>query len=102
MDTNEIHQALRDGLITVNFTKVNGTKRTMIATLNDSYLPKQTVETTTARDPNLLVVWDTEHNGWRTIKVDSIIEWAPGENSVKPVEAVKVLDNAAIGWVPNK
>jgi hypothetical protein len=98
----DIHQALRDGPITVNFTKVNGHKRTMIATLNEAFLPKKEVDKTTARDPNLLVVWDIEQQGWRTIKVDSIIEWAPGENSIAAVVDVPKPDAKTIGWVPNK
>jgi len=106
MDVNEIKAALYEGLITVNFTKVNGHKRTMVCTLHEAHLPPPHPEKdNTTRDPNLLVVFDTEHYGWRTIKVDAIIDWAPGANSITPlgeeVPATPQTDSGPIGWTPN-
>jgi hypothetical protein len=104
MDVNQIKAALSEGLITVNFTKVNGHKRQMVCTLNDAYLPPPHPEKDNkTRDPNLLVVFDTEHHGWRTIKVDAIIDWAPGANSVAPIaeEILAPADTGPLGWTPN-
>lgn len=99
MDLHALKSALKAGLVTIDFTKVNGSRRTMIATLDENHgVPPAGAETTSrVRDPNLLVVWDTEHAGWRTIKVDSIREWTDGKLDV-------VIDqNAPVvgGWQPN-
>jgi len=43
-DRNEILNALRNGDVIVEFTKVNGDYRKMICTLNESVVPKATKE----------------------------------------------------------
>jgi len=61
---------LQQGVRTIVFTKVDGTERTMKATLQESVVPAST-GTSTAPDSNL-VVWDTEKNGWRSVRINSI------------------------------
>src|ERR1700761_6667689 len=78
MDQLELAQlkaARKLGVESITFTKVNGARRTMLATLQPSDIPETGQTSTRVKDPNLLVVWDTEHSGWRTIKVDSIRTW---------------------------
>lgn len=79
MDINELKGALYQGIVTVEFTKVSGVKRVMLATLSPSILPPKN-ESLASNTPNdsVLVVWDTEQNGWRSIKIDSIITWESG------------------------
>lgn len=61
---------LQQGVRTIVFTKVDGTERTMKATLQESVVPAST-GTSTAPDSNL-VVWDTEKSGWRSVRINSI------------------------------
>jgi hypothetical protein len=82
-DVTALKLALLEGKVTVDFTKVNGARRTMVATLFPDFLPPPHPEKDNkTKDPNLLIVFDTEHQGWRTIKAESILDWAPGENSL--------------------
>lgn len=67
---------LRNNVVTVTFTKVNGEERTMQCTLIAEYIPNasnsdgkvllQESETKT------VAVWDTQANGWRSFRVDSV------------------------------
>lgn len=82
MDINGLLAALRTGLATIDFTKVNGAKRTMVATLEPSRLPERVVEGKDNKPLNdeTIVVFDVEHHGWRTIRKESIHAWAPGDD----------------------
>jgi hypothetical protein len=103
MDINELNQlkmALRSGKATIDFTKVNGNRRTMVATLDaGSGMPAIESSNAKVKDTNLLVVWDTEHAGWRTIKVDSIRSWTAGE--VEGATAQPSSPPTIGGWQPN-
>jgi len=50
----------------------------MTCTLQPSFLPEQ-VETEKTRKQNddVLSVWDTESNGWRSFRFDSVISYSP-------------------------
>lgn len=98
MDIHEIKQALREGLVTIDYTKVNGERRRMVATLDSAVVPPVTSEQIKVRDPNNMVVWDTEHAGWRTVKVDSIREWVRGIAELAPEEPKASIIGA---WVPS-
>ncbi len=101
-DLNQLKAALTAGPVTIWFTKVNGHKRTMVCTLAQSALPPANPDTDAAaksnktRDPNLLVVFDIQMHGWRSIKVDSISKWEIGEVTEAPVEVTP----PTIGWTP--
>ena len=98
MDTTELNTlktTLKAGKVTIEFTKTNGVRRLMTATLDPSVIPP--TSSTKVKDQKLLVVWDVHHNGWRTIRVDSIHKWEPGEVSDSlPVQAAPT----SIGWTP--
>jgi len=71
---------LKLGECTIVFDKVDGSKRIMKSTLNDSYIDQHTMTTGTAsiaRTPNenILVVFDTEKNDWRSMRKESITDW---------------------------
>ena len=61
---------LQQGVRTIVFTKVDGTERTMKATLQESVVPA-TTGASTAPDSNL-VVWDTDISAWRSVRINSI------------------------------
>jgi 2-C-methyl-D-erythritol 4-phosphate cytidylyltransferase len=69
---------LRESVIEVTFTKVNGEKRIMRCTLDQKQIP-QTIDYNHlkeqhARKENLDVIaaWDVQANGWRSFRVDSV------------------------------
>lgn len=66
---------LKQGVVTVVFEKQDGTDRTMQCTLSEDIVPPLDT-TAVARkrmaNPDVLAVWDTENNGWRSFRFDSI------------------------------
>lgn len=71
----DLIQYLREKVLTITFTKKDGTERVMKCTLMDSYLPETDVITESRERPTGLVsVWDVEANGWRSFYVESITD----------------------------
>ena len=69
-------EGLKNNLVKVVFTKVNGDERTMNCTLHDSILPEPTItETTKKVNPDTISVWDIDNDGWRSFRVDSVKEF---------------------------
>jgi len=72
----EFLDLLHQGPVQVKFTKVDGTERSMVCTLQESYLPARPAATTNAtgaRKPEHIVpVWSILDQGWRSIRVDSV------------------------------
>ena len=71
-----LRNALREGVVRIAFTKVNGDERVMNCTLHSDHLPPQTdiVEHTTKQNANVLAVWDIDSKGWRSFRIDSVKE----------------------------
>jgi hypothetical protein len=63
-------QQLLTGTRTITFTKVDGNERVMNATLQESVVPA-TEGKRTAPVSNL-VVFDTDKQEWRSVRIDSI------------------------------
>jgi hypothetical protein len=66
---------LTKGVVTVVFEKNDGTERTMNCTLSEDIVPP--LDTTVVKqkriqNPDVLAVWDTDANGWRSFRFDSI------------------------------
>ena len=73
----ELLDLLLQGPVQVKFTKVDGTERTMVCTLNEAYLPART-ETEAPSKPkpdHIVPVWSIDDQGWRSIRVDSVKSW---------------------------
>ena len=72
----DIVKQLHESVCTVTFTKVNGEERVMSCTLKESLLPAQTdVEELIQKkkpNPDVLAVWDTVAEGWRSFRWDSL------------------------------
>jgi len=67
---------LHGGIISVKFTKKDGSERTMRCTLNEAYIKpyeKKTDKEKTVND-NSVSVWDIENDSWRSFRLDSILE----------------------------
>jgi hypothetical protein len=86
---------LQSGIATVQFTKVNGEKRTMSATLVEKLIEENTTnkdkngnvgtntpdvlanvkEDKRKTNPNLIVCFDLDKKDWRSYRVDSLISF---------------------------
>ena len=79
MEKHELKQILENGVVTVVFTKKDGTERTMKCTLLPEYLPHQgatlLVEGANRKENiDVLSVWDVDENGWRSFRLESVKE----------------------------
>lgn len=67
---------LRHNVVTVTFTKVNGEERVMQCTLMSEYVPNAPTNNGQVllqeSEAKAISVWDTQVNGWRSFRVDSI------------------------------
>lgn len=69
---------LRNNVVTVTFTKVDGSERTMTCTLLGEYVPNagngsmQLLQENNGRGDANISVWDTEVQGWRSFRINSV------------------------------
>lgn len=72
---------LRENVIEVHFTKVNGDARVMRCTLMKHLLPEsyqRSLEEQTEENnfhnanPNVIAAWDVNAGGWRSFRIDSV------------------------------
>ena len=73
MDISDVRKLLSEEIITITFTKKDGTIREMLGTTMPEYLPANDNPSTSTPSPTVLTLWDLE-NGWRSIRFDSIQE----------------------------
>ena len=71
---------LRQNVMQVTFTKVNGENRIMRCTLRRDLLPPDYVITEEKKErafhqenTNVISAWDMENKGWRSFRIDSVI-----------------------------
>ena len=85
----ELYELLKNNIVEVTFTKLNGDERIMPCTLQESYLPPATKDDAITQkkvreiSDAVVAAWAIESNGFRSFRYDRI-------KSVKLVE--KVLD----------
>lgn len=65
-------------ILSVNFIKKDGTARKMICTLREDVVKPHVKKTERVKKPNddVLSVWDTEKDAFRSIKLDSLINYS--------------------------
>jgi hypothetical protein len=83
----ELQTLLQNEVVSVTFTKADGTTRVMKCTLLQEHLPVVSLdENKKARPENVevpnqenqernflhMIVWDIENQGWRSFRIDSI------------------------------
>lgn len=73
-DTGLIY-ALKNGPVEIKFIKLDGSVRTMIATTNTDLFTYNHVGSPIQHDPNIVRVWDLMNDGWRSIRLNSVISW---------------------------
>lgn len=69
-----LKKALREGIVQVEFKKLDGSHRTMNCTLQENEIPaeKMPKTTSTSKNEKALPVFDTEIQAWRSFRWDSI------------------------------
>jgi hypothetical protein len=77
----QLTEQLNNGIVEITFTKVDGSERIMKCTLQKEYIdanyevPEKKTDRVNLPKEGILVVFDTENNGWRSIRSESIISW---------------------------
>jgi hypothetical protein len=70
-----IKSVLKEHIATITFTKKDGTDRVMKCTLAEDWVPPvEEKETKRASSDESQAVWDTEAQGWRAFRWDSVKE----------------------------
>ena len=73
---NNLIELLRNNIVTVTFIKADGTERIMKCTLMAEYVPNAPTNNGQVllqeSESKAVSVWDTEVNGWRSFRVDSV------------------------------
>ena len=78
MDTKKIIDALKKGVVTVVFEKIDtGEIRTMPCTLNND-ISNATIVIKEYSSPDTIVMWGLDVNAWRDVRVDTIKDWYEG------------------------
>ncbi len=98
VDLDGLNKLLRESTtpVSVVFTKVDGTNRTMLCTRHVDLLPKVSGEakqtkkkaTKAEPDPDVIVVYDVEKNGWRSFRFSTVVK-INGEEPIKNDERSK-------------
>lgn len=89
-DRDYLIEQLRTHIVDVDFTKADGTHRTLKCTLMAELLPKpdkpliDTLKKPKAENLDVIAAWDVESKGWRSFRLDSvhsitIHKWHPSE-----------------------
>ena len=75
-----INSLLKARVCKVIFEKVDGSERTMLCTLREDYLPESQTNTTNKKtNTDVIPVWDIESKGWRSFRVDSVVQVTEAE-----------------------
>lgn len=77
-DIDTLKEILKESHVRVEFTKVDGTHRSMVCTKNINNIPATSMPTGTGKKANdtVISVFDLEKTAWRSIKIANIRSWA--------------------------
>jgi hypothetical protein len=75
----ELKDALKKGIVSVTFTKADGSKRTMHCTLNGELIPedKRPIGNSVhlVKDPDLFKVFDLDKQDWRSFRKERVLNY---------------------------
>jgi rubrerythrin len=79
IDQSKVYIELKSREVKIEFTKKDGTQRSMLCTLNEAViptekLPKSKEETSDSISSEICRVFDVEKQDWRSFRWDSVIE----------------------------
>lgn len=77
MQLEDLKQALNETWVRVEFTKLDGSHRSMLCTRNFAEIPAAHMPAGTGRKTNdsTLGVFDLEKQSWRSIRLSNIQSW---------------------------
>ena len=79
MTTKEnLKTLLKQNVMNISFKKVDGTERKMVCSLMESIVPPYESKDSTQKkqeNENVLPVWDLEKNAFRSVRIESLIEY---------------------------
>jgi len=76
--SKDLFDALKEGVVTVEFTKIDtGELRVMPCTLNKE-IHKQTLEIKKYESTETMVMYGLDVQAWRDVKLDTIQKWYQG------------------------
>lgn len=76
----ELHKALQNGEVEVQFQKADGSWRTMNCTLKTDLIPNHknsAIHESQNKDPNLIKVYSTDRAGWRSFRFERLLKFTP-------------------------
>ena len=71
----DLKEFLHDGVVNVCFEKKDGTERIMNCTLASEFIPEDMTPkglSVKARSKDVLAVFDTDNNGWRSFLLENV------------------------------
>jgi|TARA_Y100000310_G_C20582626_1_gene763773 hypothetical protein len=95
---SEMFETLTESKASVIFTKKNGNLRHMFCTLNLDEIPFNEHESILTTISNLIQydvlieiipVWDLEHSGWRSFRIDSVMNFNKSEHGEVVAEEIE-------------
>jgi hypothetical protein len=72
VNIQELRAMLTKDIVSVSFTKKDGSTREMLCTTMREYLPVGDSSSTSVVSDSVVTVWDLEQQGWRSFRFDSI------------------------------
>ena len=80
VDIEILRNVLRENIVSVRFTKIDGTERTMTCTLSSTVIPSELAPKTNrsdevAEESSTIAVFDIDKQAWRSFRKDSVIDW---------------------------
>lgn len=77
-DLKELETKLSESWVRIDFTKVDGSHRSMLCTRNFTEIPDDQKPSGNKKQvkESVLVVFDLEKQSWRSIRVGSIQKWS--------------------------
>jgi len=75
---NDLYNALKEGVVTVEFTKIDtGELRVMPCTLNKE-IHKQKLDMKNYTSNNTMIMYGLDVKAWRDVRIDTIQKWYQG------------------------
>ena len=75
---NNLYNALKEGVVTVEFTKIDtGELRVMPCTLNKE-IHKQKLDMKNYTSNNTMIMYGLDVKAWRDVRIDTIQKWYQG------------------------
>jgi hypothetical protein len=74
MMMNDLRDSLQKGIVTVTFTKKDGSERVMKCTLSENFIAQKDLPkgNTRASNAEVIAVYDVDVSGWRSFRIDSV------------------------------